>query len=99
MELESLRSEVELLKAEKRSLQEAVGRWKRKALGAKANFVYVAERHESGIHYISIPVPLPADDPLHEVQKFVRSAVLPKYYPYRYHNVYSSKDMVAGLSQ
>jgi hypothetical protein len=75
-----------------KSLQESVGRWKRKARGAKGNFTYVSERHEHGKHFISISVPnVPADSTIHDVQRFIRDYVLPKYYPYRYWSVYTSK--------
>jgi hypothetical protein len=75
-----------------KNLQESVGRWKRKAQETAPRFEYVSERHERGHHFISIPVEgLPSDVPLHEAQEYIRAHVLPKFYPYKYHNCYSSR--------
>jgi hypothetical protein len=91
-EIRKLNDRITQLEQQNRDLQERVGRWRRKAQGASARFEYVAERHERGHHYISIPVEgLPTDTPLHEAQEFIRGHVLPQFYPYRYWNCYSSK--------
>jgi hypothetical protein len=80
------------LELQVRSLQESIGRWRRKAEDKAPRFVYVSERHERGNHYISIPVEgLPSDTPLHEAQEHIRNHVLPKFYPYKYYNCYSSR--------
>lgn len=79
------------LEQQVKKLQESVGRWRRKAQAAEPRFEYVSERYERGHHYISIPVEgLPSDAPLHEAQEYIRFHILPKFYPYRYHNCYSS---------
>jgi hypothetical protein len=91
-ELEQLKKQIATMEKRIKSLQESVGRWRRKAQGAKGNFSFVSERHEHGKHYISISLPVvPADSTIHEVQKFIRHYIIPKYDPYRYWNVYSSK--------
>jgi hypothetical protein len=91
-EVEKMLQRIAELESQVRGLQEAVGKWKRKAQGASRNFEYVAERHERGMHYISVPVTdAPSDLTLHEIQEHVRDHVLPKFYPYRYWNVYTSK--------
>jgi hypothetical protein len=82
------------LEQQVKNLQESVGRWKRLAQekGKGARFEYVQQRHERGNHYISVPVEgLPSDTPLHEAQEYIRAHVIPKFYPYRYYNCYSSK--------
>lgn len=91
-EIEKLQKQIQAMEKRIKFLQESVGRWKRKARGAKGNFIYVSERHEHGKHFISISVPdIPADSTIHEVQRIIRAYVLPKYYPYRYWSVYTSK--------
>lgn len=80
------------LEQQNKSLQESVGRWRRKAQDAAPRFVYVSERHERGQHFISVPVKgLPADVPLHDAQEYIRAHILPKFYPYLYHNIYTSQ--------
>ncbi|NHN33557.1 hypothetical protein [Paenibacillus agricola] len=80
------------LELQVRNLQESVGRWKREAQGKPPRFEYVQQRHERGQHYISVPVEsLPSDTPLHEAQEYIRDHVLPKFYPYKYYNCYSSR--------
>jgi hypothetical protein len=82
---------IKQLELQVKRLQEAVGAWKRKANGAIA-FEYVSQRHEKGRHFIGVALPgLPADLDHHEVQEYVRDIVIPRYYPYEYHNIYSSK--------
>ena len=79
-DVNKLQKQIEMMEKRIKSLQESVGRWKRKARGAKGNFTYVSERHEHGRHFISISVPnVPADSTIHEVQRFIRKYVLPKY--------------------
>lgn len=91
-DLESQKRRIDDLECQVRHLQECVGKWRRKAQGAAARFEYVSERHERGMHFISIPVTdAPSDLTLHEIQEYLRDNVLPKYYPYRYYNVYTSK--------
>lgn len=91
-EFESLKLRNKELENQVKHLQEAVGKWRRKALGAEARFKYVAERHEHGKHYISIPVTdAPSELTLHEIQMHVRDKILPQFFPYRYYNVYTSK--------
>jgi len=91
-DVHKLQKQIEMMEKRIKSLQESVGRWKRKARGAKGNFTYVSERHEHGRHFISVLVPnVPADSTIHEVQRFIRKYVLPKYYPYRYWSVYTSR--------
>lgn len=92
MDISKLQQRIIDLEQQVKNLQESVGRWRRMAQGAPPRFVYVSERHERGHHYISVPVePLPADTPLHEAQEFIRDNIIPKFYPYRYYNCYSSK--------
>lgn len=80
------------LELQVKNLQEAVGRWKREAQVREPRFEYVQQRHERGQHYISVPVEgLPSDTPLHEAQEHIRDHVLPKFYPYKYYNCYSSR--------
>lgn len=89
---QQLKRRIEDLERQVKHLQESVGKWRRKAQGSAPRFEYVAERHERGMHFISVPVTgAPADMTLHEIQKYVRLHVLPKFYPYRYWNVYTSK--------
>lgn len=90
-DVEMLQGRIRQLEQQVKRLQESVGTWKRKALGAIA-FNHVSERHEYGHHYIGVALPgLPADLDLHEVQLYVRDYVIPRCYPYKYHNLYSSK--------
>ncbi|OAS13238.1 hypothetical protein [Paenibacillus oryzisoli] len=87
-----LQERIAYLEQQNRNLQESIGRWRRKAQGSATRFVYASERHERGNHYISVPIEgLPADTPLHEAQVFMRNNVLPRFYPYKYWNCYSSK--------
>jgi len=92
--IDEARQRISDLEDQVKRLQESVGKWKRKAMGASRNFTYVSERHERGTHYISVPVSgAPADLTIHEIQEYVREYVLPEFYPYRYWNVYTSKRM------
>jgi hypothetical protein len=91
-DIEQLQHRIAELEGQVRHLQESVGKWRRKAQEAAPRFTYVSERHERGMHYISIPVAdAPSDLTLHEIQQHVRDNLLPQYYPYRYYNVYTSK--------
>ncbi|WJH36830.1 hypothetical protein N6H14_14685 [Paenibacillus sp. CC-CFT747] len=91
-ETEKLREQVSMLEQRIKALQESIGQWRRKAQGAKVNFSFVSERHENGRHFISISLPvIPADLTIHEVLRFIRQSVIPKYFPYRYGSVYTSK--------
>lgn len=87
-----LQKRVADLQQQVRNLQESVGRWRQKAEESPPRFEYVSERHERGHHFISVPVAgLPSDMPLHETQEYIRAYILPRFYPYRYYNCYSSK--------
>jgi hypothetical protein len=93
-EIRKLQERITHLDQQNKNLQESVGRWKRLAQekGNRLRFEYVQQRHERGQHFISIPVEgLPSDSPLHEAQDYIRIQVLPKFYPYRYYNCYSSR--------
>lgn len=91
-EAQGLKQRIHDLEQQVKGLQEAVGKWKRKAQGASRNFTYVSERHERGTHYIQVPVVgAPADLTLHEIQEYVRDNILPIFHSYKYFNVYTSK--------
>ena len=91
-DISKLLQRIAYIEQQNKTLQESVGRWRRKAEDKAPRFVYVSERHERGNHYISIPVEgLPSDTPLHEAQEHIRDHLLPKFYPYKYYNCYSSR--------
>jgi hypothetical protein len=91
-DIQELQKRINDLEQQNKSLQESVGRWRRKAQEATPRFEYVSERHERGFHYISVPAEgLPSDEPLHEAQEYIRAHILPKFYPYQYHSCYTSR--------
>lgn len=80
------------LQTQVRSLQKAVGRWKRMAQGRAPRHEYLKERHDHDVHFIDVIVrDIPADTPLHEAQKHMLEIIIPDYHPYKYHACYRSK--------
>lgn len=92
MEKEALEREVVRLKLHIHNLQEAVGRWKRKAQDKAPRPEYLKERHDHSVHFVDVIVSdIPADTPLHEAQRHMLATIIPQYYPYQYQACYRSK--------
>jgi hypothetical protein len=94
LEIENLRYENTLLKAEKIKLQEDVGRWRRFVQEKRAQPEYLKERHDQGRHFIDVVInDIPADLVLKAALLHIKKQILPLYHAegYYYHATYRSR--------
>ena len=83
---------IEELEQQVKSLQKAVGSWKRKAKEQSPRPEFLRERHSGYRHYIDVILrDLPEDATLNETLQHIRTEILPVFFPYEYSSCFRTK--------
>ncbi|WP_100401517.1 hypothetical protein [Bacillus sp. FJAT-42315] len=89
-ELQELKEQLLLAEEDKKRLREAVGAWRRKALGKHPiKKIRMNERHFNGLHTFELRLShLPRDLSMAEVMTELKEHYLAGVYPYQYYGLY-----------